>query len=203
MQRFIFLFFFVNSILFTGQAQDTFGTTVVDSYWAPGTITLPDGTVLEGEVRGYLYNGPEVKSFRFRTAKGETATTYKAEDCHLVVYDGLSVLSLPKNPKKPSGKRLFYVALYHGTHFSLLQDPKAKSVQAGGGNVSLNLGQNLSFLGLKDGGLHKISRLSFKKQLQKLLGDNPQWAKKAKDKKWFKYNNLVEIAQFYDETAQK
>ena len=30
-----------------------------------------------------------------------------------------------------------------------------------------------------------------------------QWAKKAKDKKWFKYNNLVEIAQFYDETAQK
>jgi hypothetical protein len=45
--------------------------------------------------------------------------------------------------------------------------------------------------------------LSFKKQLQKLLGDNPQWAKKAKDKKWFKYNNLVEIAQFYDETAQK
>ena len=129
--------------------------------------------------------------------------TYKAEDCHLVVYDGLSILSLPKNPKKPKGKRLFYVALYHGTHFSLLQDPKAKSVQAGGGNVSLNPGQNLSFLGLKDGELHKINRLSFKKQLQKLLGDSPQWAKKAKDKKWFKYNNLVEIAKFYDETAQK
>ena len=65
MQRFIFLFFFVNSFLFTGQAQDTFGTTVVDSYWAPGTITLPDGAVLEGEVRGYLYNGPEVKIFVF------------------------------------------------------------------------------------------------------------------------------------------
>ena len=137
---------------FTVETQDTFGTTVVDSYWAPGTISLLDGTVLEGEVRGYLYKGPEVKSFRFRTAKGETATTYKAENCHLVVYDGLSVLSLPKNPKKPKGKRLFYVALYHGTHFSLLQDPKAKSVQAGGGNVSLNLGQNLSFLGHKDGG---------------------------------------------------
>ncbi|MGB2136237.1 MAG: hypothetical protein ACPH28_03720 [Flavobacteriaceae bacterium] len=178
-------------------------TQSVDAVWLPGTIVTAQGETLEGQVRGFVYNAAEVKSFRYRSEKGAKAVTYKADDCQLVVYDGLIVLSLPKNLKKPKGKREFYVSLYHGKNISILQDPKAKVVKAGGNSFSLNLGENLNYLCYKNGSLYKITRLSYRKQLQKILGDNPQWVKKATDKKWLKYNNLAHIAQFYDETLSQ
>ena len=76
-----------------------------------------------------------MSSFRFRKEKGAETVTYKADDCKQVVYDGLNIISLPKNLKKPDGKRRFYVAIYYGKKFSVLQDPKVSSAAGGGGAI--------------------------------------------------------------------
>ena len=178
--------------------EDATRQQFVDAVWLPGTIIDNNGQVLEGQVRGYVYKGNEVQSFRYRTEKGAKAVTYKADDCQQVVYDGLIVISLPKNFKKPQGKKQFYVCLYHGKNFSVLQDPKASIA----GSSSLNFGQMLNFLGLKNNQLYKISKLNFKKQIKKILSDNKEWLKKTNDKKWFKYNNIFDIAAYYDETSE-
>ena len=177
------------------------GRNSVSGQWLDGTVVLNDGTSVEGQVRGYTYKANDVQSFRFRTEKGAETTTYKADDCKQVVYDGLSIVSLPKNLKKPKGKRRFYIAIYYGPHFSVLQDPKG-SIASGGPNSGLisNQGEMLSFLAHKGKELVKINRLNFKKQFKKLLSDNKEWAEKAKDKKWFKYGNVYEIADHYNQS---
>ena len=108
---------------------------------------------------------------------------------------------MPKNHKKPQGKRRFYVALYYGEKFSVLQDPKGSSAAGGGGaGLVFNQGEMLSFLASKDGELVKINKLNFKKKIKKLLSDNKHCLEKMKDKKWFKYGNIYEIADHYNGT---
>lgn len=79
--------------------------------WRSGAIITEAGKTLEGEFRGFSYKANDVSSFRFRKEKGAETVTYKADDCNKVVYDGLNIISLPKNLKKPNGKRRFYVAM--------------------------------------------------------------------------------------------
>ena len=105
----------------------------VSGQWRSGAIVTEAGKTLEGEVRGFSYKANDVSSFRFRKEKGAETVTYKADDCKQVVYDGLNIISLPKNLKKPDGKRRFYVAIYYGKKFSVLQDPKVSSAAGGGG----------------------------------------------------------------------
>ena len=102
-----------------------------------------------------------------------------------MVQNGLIIFSPPKNLKKSEGKIRFYVALYHGEKFSVLQDPKVSSAAGGGGaGLVFNQGEMLSFLAYKDGELVKINKLNFKKKIKKLLSDNKQCLDKMKDKKW-------------------
>lgn len=173
----------------------------VSGQWTDGSIVLTDGTTIEGQVRGHSYKAHDVRSFRFRDEKGAKAFTYGADECKQVVQNGLIIVSLPKNLKKPEGKRRFYVALYHGEKFSVLQDPKVSSAAGGGGaGLVFNQGEMLSFLAYKDGELVKINKLNFKKKIKKLLSDNKQCLDKMKDKKWFKYGNIYEIADHYNQT---
>lgn len=181
-------------------AHTNFNT--VSAQWSPGTIITNEGDELEGDVRGFSYKGNDIKSFRYRAQKGATVDTYKADACKQVIYDGLNIISLPKNFKKPEGNKRFYIAIYYGKHFSVLQDPKVSVVNAGPGSMIMNQGQMLNFLGLKNNELHKISKLWFKKQIKNLLSDNPQWVSKTKDKKWFKYSNIYEVADFYNDTFE-
>jgi hypothetical protein len=69
----------------------------VSSQCHDGNVVLDDGTVIEGQVRGYTYKANDASSFRFRKEKGDKAVTYKADDCKQLVYDGLNIISLPKN----------------------------------------------------------------------------------------------------------
>lgn len=176
----------------------------VSGQWFAGTVILNNGETLNGEVRGYMYKGNDVKSFRYRTEKGSEVTTYNADNCVQIVYNGLNIISLPKNLKKPEGKKRFYIALYHGEHFSVLQDPKT-SIASGGGNAGLvtNQGEMLSFLAYKDKQLVKVNKLNFKKQMKRLLSENKEWLKKAGDKKWFKYSNVYGIADHYNDTFKQ
>lgn len=83
----------------------------------------------------------------------------------------------------------------------MLQDPKVSSAAGGGGaGLVFNQGEMLSFLAYKDGELVKINKLNFKKKIKKLLSDNKQCLDKMKDKKWFKYGNIYEIADHYNGT---
>lgn len=172
----------------------------VSGQWKEGAVVLNDGQTLEGQVRGQTYKGNDVQSFRYRKEKGTEAVTYKADDCRQVIYDGLNVVAVPKNLKKPNGKKRFYIALYYGKKLSVYQDPKA-SIATGGGAAGLIFNQDelLSYLAYKDGQLIKITRLNFKKQMKKLLADHDPSTQKSKDKKWFKYDNIFEIADLYNQ----
>ena len=178
----IIAFLFVG-ITSTAQDEHTFynsgnsSTTkkYVGASWLQGTIILADGSELVGQVRGYSYKGNDINSFRYRLKKGEKARTIKADECTLISYDGLIILSLPKNLKKKEGKRKFYVALYYGEYLTVFQNPKAEVSESGyasasGNNaVVFNEGQMLSFLALKNGKISKLTALNFRKQMKKSL----------------------------------
>ena len=178
----IIAFLFVG-ITSTAQDEHTFynsgnsSTTkkYVGASWLQGTIILADGSGLVGQVRGYSYKGNDINSFRYRLKKGDKAITIKADECTLISYDGLIILSLPKNLKKKEGKRKFYVALYYGEYLTVFQNPKAEVSESGyasasGNNaVVFNEGQMLSFLALKNGKISKLTALNFRKQMKKSL----------------------------------
>ena len=173
----------------------------VSGQWLNGTVMLNDGSMIDGQVRGYIFKGNDVKSFRFREKKGAEVLTYRPDDCKQVGYEGLNIISLPKNLKKPQSKRRFYIAVYYGEHFSVLQNPKANSTSTDlTGGLSLNSGEMQNVLALKGNQLVKVNRLNFKKQFRKMLSDNKEWAQKAKDKKWFKYSNVYDVADHYNTT---
>ena len=172
----------------------------VGSIWRDGIIVDRNGQQIKGQIRGYLFNGKDVKSFRYRPEKEAKAITYKADDCLQVFYDDLIVVSLPKKLKKPAGNRRFYITIYFGEKLSILQDPKAKVASASPNMFTLNEGQMLNMLVFKDNKLHKLSKLKFRKQIRKLLSDSPSWKEKAKDKKWLKYDNIFEVAEFYNKS---
>jgi len=172
----------------------------VGAKWLKGTIVLLDGTELKGDVRGSSYTGDDIRSFRYRPEKDVKSVYYKAKDCQLVIYDDLIVVSLPKNLKKNSGKRKFYVALYYGEHMSVLQNPKADIASGEAGKITFNNDQMLSYLILKDNDISKITKLFFKKKMKKLLGDNKKFIERSSDKKWFNYNNLYKLAHYYNQT---
>jgi hypothetical protein len=188
----------------TAQTSRTFYNTgnssttkkYVGASWLQGIIILVDGSELIGEVRGFSYKGNDINSFRYRLKKGEKARTIKADACKLISYDGLIVLSLPKNLKKKEGKRQFYVALYYGEHLTIFQNPKAEVSKSGyasasGNNaVAFNDGQMLSFLALKNGEISKLSALRFRKQMNKITSDNKKFVERTSDEKWSKYDNI-------------
>ena len=181
----------------------------VGASWLQGVIVLADGSELVGQVRGYSYKGNDINSFRYRLKKGEKARTIKADACTLISYDGLIILSLPKNLKKKGGKRKFYVALYYGEHLTVFQNPKAEVTESGyasasGNNtVAFNEGQMLSFLALKNGEFSKLTALNFRKQMRKITSDNEKFMKRTSDKKWFKYGNIYKIAHYYNQTKNQ
>ena len=148
----------------------------VGAGYLPGTIVLKDGTELKGQVRGSSYSGNNVRSFKFRTKKGEKAQVFKA------------------------GKRSFYVALYYGKYLTVFQDPDANVVERSPGSISFNDGQMLSYLMLKDKELHKISKLRFRKRMLEACNDSKKFVERAKDKKWFTYDNVYKVAHFYNQT---
>ena len=195
---------------FISQAQNTTSyfnngnTTTQKKYvgasWLPGTIVLEDGSELKGDVRGSSYTGNDIRSFKYRTKKGEKAKSFKADDCELVMYDGLIVLSLPKNMKKNSGKRKFYVTIYYGEHLSIFQNPKADVATRTSGSIMFNENQMLSFLVLKDGEIDKLTKFRFRKPMLKICNDNQKFLARAKDKKWFQYDNIYKIAHYYNQT---
>jgi hypothetical protein len=201
----------------TAQTSRTFYNTgnssttkkYVGASWLQGIIILADGSELIGEVRGFSYKGNDINSFRYRLKKGEKARTIKADACKLISYDGLIVLSLPKNLKKKEGKRQFYVALYYGEHLTIFQNPKAEVSKSGyasasGNNaVAFNDGQMLSFLALKNGEISKLSALRFRKQMNKITSDNKKFVERTSDKKWFKYDNIYKIAHYYNQTKNQ
>ena len=181
----------------------------VGASWLQGTIVLADGSELNGQVRGYSYKGNDINSFRYRLKKGDKARTIKADACTLISYDGLIILSLPKNLKKKTGKRKFYVTLYYGEHLTVFQNPKAQISEGGyasasGNNaVSFNEGQMLSFLALKNGEISKLTALNFRKQMRKITSDNKKFMERTSDKKWFKYGNIYKIAHYYNQTKNQ
>ncbi|MFL3658885.1 MAG: hypothetical protein ACJ07L_12650 [Opitutales bacterium] len=203
----ILLWLFVG---FSSQAQsrpsyfNSGNTTTQKKYvgasWLPGTIVMEDGIELKGDVRGYSYKGNDIRSFMYRTKKGEKSRTFKADDCELIIYDGLIVLSLPKNIKKKSGKRSFYVTIYYGEHLSILQNPKANVATGISGSIIFNQNQMLSFLVLKEGKIDKLTKLNFRKPMLAICSDNEVFLARTKDKKWFKYDNIFKIAHFYNQT---
>jgi hypothetical protein len=109
----------------TGNSSTT--KKYVGASWLQGTIVLADGSELNGEVRGFSYKGNDINSFSYRLKKGEKARTIKADACKLISYDGLIVLSLPKNFKKKEGKRQFYVALLLWRTPNYISKPKSRS----------------------------------------------------------------------------
>jgi hypothetical protein len=181
----------------------------VGASWLQGTIVLADGSELNGQMRGYSYKVNDINSFRYRSKKGEKARTIKADACKLISYNGLIVLSLPKNLKKKEGKRKFYVALYYGEHLTIFQNPKAEVSKSGyasasGNNaVVFNEGQMLSFLALKKGEISKLSALRFRKQMKKITSDNKKFMERTSDKRWFKYDNIYKIAHYYNQTKNQ
>ena len=218
MRKFITIIaFLVVGITSTAQDEHTFynsgnsSTTkkYVGASWLKGTIILADGNELVGQVRGYSYKGNDINSFRYRLKKGDKSRTIKADECRLISYDGLIILSLPKNLKKKEGKRKFYVALYYGEYLTIFQNPKAEVSKSGyasasGNNaVVFNEGQMLSFLALKNGEISKLTALSFRKQMKKITSDNKKFMKRASDKKWFKYENIYKIAHYYNQTKNQ
>ena len=195
---------------FSSQAQSTTSyfnsgnTTTQKRYvgasWSPGIIVMEDGIELKGDVRGYSYKRNDIKSFKYRTKEGEKSQTFKADDCKLVVYDGLIVLSLPKDIKKKSGKRSFYVTIYYGEFLSIFQNPKANVATGISGSIIFNQDQMLSFLVLKDGKIEKLTKLRFRKPMLTICSDNEVFLARTKDEKWFKYDNIFKIAHFYNQT---
>lgn len=195
---------------FSSQAQGTTSyfnsgnTTTQKKYvgasWLPGTIVMEDGIELKGDVRGYSYKSNDIRSFMYRAKKGEKPRTFKADDCKLVIYDDLIVLSLPKNIKKKSGKRSFYVTIYYGEHLSIFQNPKANVATGISGSIIFNQNQMLSFLVLKEGKIDKLTKLKFRKPMLAICSDNEVFLARTKDKKWFKYDNIFKIAHFYNQT---
>lgn len=199
----LFIPFFTNAqtYMYVEANADT-RTKTVSGGWKKSTIIDRSGRVIEGEVRGYLYKGDDVKSFRYRPDKDSKGVTYKADDCLQVFYDDLIIVSLPKNLKKPAGKRQFYITIYFGEHLSILQDPNAKVAEAQPNSFIMNEGQMLNLLAFKDNKIYKLSKLKFRKQIRKLLADSPEWTAKAADKKWLKYDNIYEVANFYNEAIK-
>tara|TARA_B110000093_G_scaffold114305_1_gene122477 strand:+ start:1266 stop:1922 length:657 start_codon:yes stop_codon:yes gene_type:complete len=201
----------------TAQTDRTFYNTgnsnttkkYVGASWQQGTIVLADGSELNGQVKGYSYKGNDINSFRYRPKKGDKARTIKADACKLISYDGLIILSLPKNLKKKEGKRKFYVVLYYGEHLTIFQNPKAQVSESGyasasGNNaVAFNQGQMLSFLAFKNGEISKLTALRFRKQMKKITSDNEKFMERTSNKKWFKYDNIYKIAHYYNQTKNQ
>jgi|GEM_PF-1671647 len=201
----------------TAQTDRTFYNTgnsnttkkYVGASWQQGTIVLADGSELNGQVKGYSYKGNDINSFRYRPKKGDKARTIKADACKLISYDGLIILSLPKNLKKKEGKRKFYVVLYYGEHLTIFQNPKAQVSESGyasaSGNsaVAFNQGQMLSFLAFKNGEISKLTALRFRKQMKKITSDNEKFMERTSNKKWFKYDNIYKIAHYYNQTKNQ
>ena len=201
----------------TAQTDRTFYNTgnsnttkkYVGASWQQGTIVLADGSELNGQVKGYSYKGNDINSFRYRPKKGDKARTIKADVCKLISYDGLIILSLPKNLKKKEGKRKFYVVLYYGEHLTIFQNPKAQVSESGyasaSGNsaVAFNQGQMLSFLAFKNGEISKLTALRFRKQMKKITSDNEKFMERTSNKKWFKYDNIYKIAHYYNQTKNQ
>jgi len=201
----------------TAQTDRTFYNTgnsnttkkYVGASWQQGTIVLADGSELNGQVKGYSYKGNDINSFRYRPKKGDKARTIKADACKLISYDGLIILSLPKNLKKKEGKRKFYVVLYYGEHLTIFQNPKAQVSESGyasasGNNaVAFNQDQMLSFLAFKNGEISKLTALRFRKQMKKITSDNEKFMERTSNKKWFKYDNIYKIAHYYNQTKNQ
>ena len=86
-----------NELTFYNSGNSSTTKKYVGASWLQGTIILADGNELVGQVRGYSYKGNDINSFRYRLKKGDKARTIKADECTLISYDGLIILSLPKN----------------------------------------------------------------------------------------------------------
>ncbi|QTE24022.1 hypothetical protein [Polaribacter cellanae] len=191
---------FIFAIVATTKAQTTISIDSdvqgksITGVWKKGLVVLKDGTVKEGETKGYSFSGDQVKTMKFRADKDADTEKFKANDCKLIKWGDTFIVPVLKNFKKPKKGYKFYVALYYGKNISVYFDPKANKAGFGG----INFGENLSFLVHKDNKLTKIKKYKYRKQIRKLFGDNPTWVEKSKDKKWFKYRNIFEVAEFYD-----
>lgn len=194
--------FSIQSQIYTSANYDTTKKNISGAY-SNGIIILNNGEELEGQVRAYLYKGNDVSGFKYRVAKGDKAQKFSADDCTTIIVNGLQVVSLPKNFKKPDGKKRFYVAVYHGENFSVFEDPKATVVNARPGAFSFNDGQMLSMLAFKNNELIKINKLNFRKKMRLICGDSSEWVEQAEDKKWFKYDNIFSIASLYNESINE
>jgi hypothetical protein len=199
---FVLFPFLIQSQIYTSANYDTTKKYISAGY-SDGTIILNDGTELEGQVRGSVYKGNDVSTFKYRLEKGDKAQKFTANDCSTVIVNGVQIISLPKNFKKPEGKKRFYVAIYHGENFSVFEDPKASVVNARPGEISFNSGQMMSMLVFKNNELIKINKLNFRKKLRMICNDSSEWNKQAEDKKWFKYDNIFSIASFYNESINE
>lgn len=222
MKKILYLFILISSTLYSqdlskfhNSGNTSMSKKWVTSSWESGTIVLSDGSEINGEVKG-VYGGDQSKivSFKFRKKKGEDTKKYKAADCLLVSVKNVITLSLPKNLKKKSGKKSFYVALYFGEHLTVFENPKAST--ANGQSTSLlgrsvgkstsfsqGGGRMLSYLALKDDEFSKLTAMNFRKQMKKLCADNKKWLSRTSDKKWFKYGNLYTITHYYNQTKAK
>lgn len=208
MKKNIYVIFFVllplliQSQIYTSANYDT-AKKYISSGYTNGTIILNDGTALEGQVRASVYKGNNVSTFKYRLAKGDKAQKFTANDCSTVILNGVQIVSLAKNLKKPRKKKRFYVAIYHGENFSIFEDPKASVVNARPGEISFNNGQMLSMLAFKDNELIKLNKWNFRKKMRKICNDSSEWNTQAKDKKWFKYDNIFSVASFYNESISQ
>ena len=208
MKKNIYIIFFVllplliQSQIYTSANYDT-AKKYISSGYSNGTIILNDGTALEGQVRASVYKGNNVSTFKYRLAKGDKAQKFTANDCSTVILNGVQIVSLAKNLKKPEKKKRFYVAIYHGENFSVFEDPKASVVNARPGEISFNNGQMLSMLAFKNNELIKLNKWNFRKKMRKICNDSSEWNTQAEDKKWFKYDNIFSVASFYNESISE
>ena len=208
MKKNIYIIFFVllplliQSQIYTSANYDT-AKKYISSGYSNGTIILNDGTALEGQVRASVYKGNNVSTFKYRLAKGDKAQKFTANDCSTVILNGVQIVSLAKNFKKPEKKKRFYVAIYHGENFSVFEDPKASVVNARPGEISFNNGQMLSMLAFKNNELIKLNKLNFRKKMRKICNDSSEWNIQAEDKKWFKYDNIFSVASYYNESISQ
>lgn len=220
MKCFLSLFLLISSTIYSqdlssyyNSGNTTMSKKWVNSNWKIGVIVLADGSEIKGDIKG-VYGNKGISSFKFRKKKGDDTRKIKAEDCLLVSVNSIITLSLPKNLKKKSGKKIFYVTMYYGKYLTVLENPKAST--ANGQSTSLlgrglgkttkfkqGGGQMLSFLALKDNKVSKLTAFNFRKQIKKICLDNKKWASRISDKKWFQYDNLYKVVHFYNQTKSE
>lgn len=69
-------------------------------------------------------------------------------------------------------------------------------------SITVGKFQNSEFHLMKDGVYEKVVALTYGKTMKNIFGDNEEWMKKAGEKGWLKFDNIVENIRYYEATKK-